>query len=171
MRSIVADHWNDEDFVVLKVDMRNAFNMISRQAVLDECSKHFPELLPWVAWCYKAHPQLWHALGRFVSAAGVQQGDPIGPLLFAVALNRLIVTINAIEGIKHNLWYLDDGLICGTRQAIMDCLQAILSAQFWTGLEVNMKKCELFSNSDLSYFPADIKKSNSSNMEILEAPG
>ena len=29
-------------YVVLKVDMRNASNMVSRQAVLDECATFFP---------------------------------------------------------------------------------------------------------------------------------
>ena len=37
-------HWEDHDFAVLKVDMRNAFNLVSRQAILDESTLHFPEL-------------------------------------------------------------------------------------------------------------------------------
>ena len=32
----------EEDFVVFKVDMTYAFNLVSRQAVLDECSA-FPQ--------------------------------------------------------------------------------------------------------------------------------
>eukprot|EP00731_Ephydatia_muelleri_P024145 Em0016g416a len=47
LRKCIEDHWDDEDFVVLKVDMRNAFNLVSRQAILDECASLFPELLPW----------------------------------------------------------------------------------------------------------------------------
>ena len=74
-------HWNTEDFVVLKVDMQNAFNVVSHQAVLDECSVHLPELLPWASWCYGQHPILWHTMGTISSEAGVQQGDPLGPLL------------------------------------------------------------------------------------------
>ncbi|KAL5503174.1 hypothetical protein EMCRGX_G010082 [Ephydatia muelleri] len=30
--------------------MTNAFNLVSRQAVLDECAQHFPELLAWMLW-------------------------------------------------------------------------------------------------------------------------
>ena len=55
VRSCVEKHWMDEDFGVLKVDMRNAFNLASRQILLSECEKHFPELLPWVRWCYSKH--------------------------------------------------------------------------------------------------------------------
>ena len=42
LRGCIEEHWMDEDFVVLKVDMRNAFNIVSRQAVLDECATFFP---------------------------------------------------------------------------------------------------------------------------------
>ena len=44
LRRCIEEHWVEEDFVALKIDLRNAFNMVSRQAVLDECSVHFPEL-------------------------------------------------------------------------------------------------------------------------------
>ena len=36
-----------QDFTVLKLDMCNAFNLVSRQTLLNECANHFPELLPW----------------------------------------------------------------------------------------------------------------------------
>ena len=31
--------------------------------------------------CYGQHPILWHAMGSINSETGVQQGDPLGPLL------------------------------------------------------------------------------------------
>jgi hypothetical protein len=34
--------------VLLKVDLKNAFNSVSRRAVLEAVAKHAPELLPWV---------------------------------------------------------------------------------------------------------------------------
>ena len=40
----IDEHWGDDDFAVLKIDMRNAFNVVSRQSLLSECAKHFPEL-------------------------------------------------------------------------------------------------------------------------------
>ena len=42
LHGCVEAHCNDEDFVVLKIDLRNAFNLVSRQAFLDECAAHFP---------------------------------------------------------------------------------------------------------------------------------
>ena len=63
LRRCIEEHWIEEDFVALKIDLRNAFNMVSRQAVLDEYSVHFPELAPWVNWCYGQHPVLFHQMG------------------------------------------------------------------------------------------------------------
>eukprot|EP00731_Ephydatia_muelleri_P025447 Em0017g530a len=47
LRACMDKHWFDDDFGVLKIDMKNAFNLVSRQALLSECAKHFPELFPW----------------------------------------------------------------------------------------------------------------------------
>ena len=82
LRDCVDEHWHDADFAVLKIDLHNAFNQVSRQAVLDACGLHFPELLPWSSWYYGQYPALWHHLGTISSEIGVQQGNPLGPLLF-----------------------------------------------------------------------------------------
>ena len=71
--AVCADeHWHDADFAVLKIDLHNAFNQVSRQAVLDACGLHFPELLPWSSWCYGQHLALWHPLGTITSEIGVR---------------------------------------------------------------------------------------------------
>ena len=94
LRNCIEEHWmQEEDFVVFKVDMTNAFNLVSRQ-VLDECSALIPEILPWVSWCYGSHPELWYPMGHLSSQSGVQQRDPLGPMLFALVLQKLISTID-----------------------------------------------------------------------------
>ena len=116
LRCCFDDHWADNNFVVLKVDMTNAFNLVSRQAVLDECAQHFPELLAWASWCYGQHPILWHSLRSLTSQTGVQQGDPLGPFMFALVLQKMVTTIHTDEacaGLLQNAWYLDDGSIAG----------------------------------------------------------
>ena len=35
MAACADEHWHDADFAVLKIDLHNAFNQVSRQAVLD----------------------------------------------------------------------------------------------------------------------------------------
>ena len=129
LRACVNKYWLDDDFVVLKVDMKKAFNMVSRGAILSECSKHFPELLPWATWCY-SHPFLWHPLGTLHSEQGVQQGDPLGPLLFSLFLNKLvskITTNTACADLSYHAWYLDDGVLAGPRPAVTQALSIIQS--------------------------------------------
>ena len=36
VRRCFQDHWKDEDFVIRKIDLTNAFNMVSRQALLED---------------------------------------------------------------------------------------------------------------------------------------
>ena len=54
LRICIEEHVNDNDFVVMNIDLRNAFNLVSRQTLLDECRAHFSELFhamgSWVLW-------------------------------------------------------------------------------------------------------------------------
>ena len=75
LRKCIELHWDDEDFAVLKNDMRNAFNLISRQALLSECSLFFPESIHgqvgvWFTALSVAPPRSSHFLIRCGSAAG-----------------------------------------------------------------------------------------------------
>jgi hypothetical protein len=38
---------------------------------------------------------------------GVQQGDPLGPVLFCLALHPVIKSLKS----EFNVWYLDDGVL------------------------------------------------------------
>ena len=41
LRHCIEAYWQHGDFVVFKVDMSNAFNLVSRQVVLEECATFF----------------------------------------------------------------------------------------------------------------------------------
>lgn len=70
---------------LLKIDFENAFNTIDRQAVLSSAATNFPTLARWVHWCYEQPSDLHFGKSVLRSSSGVQQGDPLGPLLFATA--------------------------------------------------------------------------------------
>ena len=95
LTNCVEANWQSGDFVIFKVDMSNAFNLFSREAVLEECATFFPELMPWVIWCYGSRTSLFHPQGRIWSQSGVHQGDPLGPLLFALLVLHKLVYIEA----------------------------------------------------------------------------
>ena len=57
-----------------------------------------------------------YPLGKISSQSGVQQGVPLGPMLFALVLNKLVSSIEADDDFFHillNAWYLDDGVLAG----------------------------------------------------------
>eukprot|EP00731_Ephydatia_muelleri_P028343 Em0019g1216a len=173
VRSCIKEHWIDDNFTFCKVDMSNAFNCVSRQALLEECAVHFPELLPWVGWCYGSQPTLWHPLGQLSSEVGVQQGDPLGPLLFSLVLHKVVSYIaqdRECLPLLFNGWYLDDGVLLGHSQAVNRALTLIQKMGPSLGLFVNVSKCELFGCGDLSSFPPEMKVSRVPNLVILGAP-
>ena len=163
-------HWQAVDFAVLKIDLLNAFNRVSRQAVLNACALHIPELLPGFQWCYGQHPALWHSLGTISSEIGVQQGDPLGPLLFCLVLQQIISAIAedvGCESLLLHYWYIDDGVVAA---AIARVLAIIQERGPPLGLNIIIAKCDLFSLRDLSSFPEEMRQSNVPHFEILGAP-
>ena len=173
LRTCIEQHWSENDFGVLKVDMTNAFNLVSRQAILSECAKHFPELLPWVSWCYGQHPLLWHYLGCLTSESGVQQGDPLGPLLFSLVLNILVMKVardSACSNLPFHAWYLDDGVMAGPRSSLCRILSLLQEEGPALGIIVNLPRCEAFSRHGLDMFPLLMKKSDKPSLEILGIP-
>ena len=72
--------------------------------------KHFPELAWVVEWLYGSQPLLFYGKEKLLSCEGVQQGCPLGPLMFALVLLNLTDKLRVnFPRLKANIWYLDDG--------------------------------------------------------------
>ena len=135
-------HAGSADKVLVKLDFANAFNTVSRQEVLSAACAHFPTLARWVNWCYGGPSTLQFGSSALQSAAGVQQGDPLGPLLFSAALHPLAAELRA-GPLDIAVFYLDDGVVAGDVAAVGAALKHIERRAAAIGLRLNLSKCEV----------------------------
>ena len=90
VRKVMQHHGSNSEYGLLSVDLTNAFNLVSRNAFLKGVKDHCPSLLAWTSYCFGGEaPFLWSGEDSIRSVRGVQQGDPLGPLLFAIALQPI----------------------------------------------------------------------------------
>ena len=104
---------------------------------------------------------------------GVQQGDPLSPMFFCLVLHKIVSAIVSDENCSSLLfhaWYQDGGVVAGPKHAVSRALAIIQEHGPPLGLFINAAKCKLFSLSDLSMFPPEMKRSSVLRLEILGAP-
>jgi hypothetical protein len=77
----------------------------------------------------------------------VQQGEPLSPLLFCCGIQGVSEAITKVCPQVMQQWYLDDGLLCGTEEQLVQCLAAIEDPLRERHLQLNLKKCELYGDS------------------------
>jgi hypothetical protein len=107
------------DEALLKIDFRNAFNLIDRGAFTRAACEKFPGLSQWTQWCYSTPSVLLYDHKLVInSTRGVQQGDPLGPLYFCCGIASLVEKIQGF-GPRYNKWYMDDGgVISGEKNLV-----------------------------------------------------
>ncbi|GKA07808.1 hypothetical protein Tco_0687032 [Tanacetum coccineum] len=75
---------SDGSLAMLTVDFSNAFNLVDRTTLLHEVRTRCPSISLWVDFLYGQSARLYVGDDHIWSTTGVQQGDPLGPLLFAL---------------------------------------------------------------------------------------
>ena len=123
---------------------------------------------------YSSQPFLHPGLDTIRSCCGVQQGDPLGPLGFALTLHRVVERIKAeILGLTLNAWFLDDGILAGSPGDLAAALHIIERDGPSVELYFNRTKSLLFipeeADTSLSPLPPDIPISHG-GFTLLECP-
>ena len=172
VRAWSARHSGSSHKALLKLDFRNAFNCVSREEVLKQTVVHFPALARWAAWCYRQPSCLQFGDRALESSAGVQQGDPLGPLLFSLALQPLAAELRS-DSLDLAVHFLDDGVLAGDFAPLGAALRLAQTRSRAIGLELNLDKCELVvfgaPNTQLlrPHFPANLLQRPDGSSRVL----
>ena len=162
---------------VLKLDFENAYNMIDRGEIAKQVAQHFPKLLPWFKFCYGVRGVLTCQGKRlpFDSCDGVQQGDPLGPLFFALGILKMGQKLK--ESLRESLplWYLDDGSIVGPGDELVQAWDLVRKEADKVGMRLNVDKCEIWAWEGeeaewMDKFPKEVRRVKESGFELLGCP-
>ena len=172
---LVQDHGLDASVALLKIDFENAFNKVDRSQFLHEVDAELPSLSRWARWCYQDKTHLWFNDTELESAQGVQQGDPIGPLLFALALRKVTARIaEKWPDLLLSAWYLDDGTVIGNRDTLGELVHFLGSDEVRSiGMQINMSKCEVWwptGNVLVPELPLAVVRAPAMGTEVLKIP-
>ena len=183
----------DSRRAVSAFDFHNAFNTERRQPTFTGLATLSPRLLRYYVWAYgKATPLLWHGHLSGWSGTGVKQGDPAGPLYFAVSTYPLFCSIrDAVERTVAERFPLAPSFVgitalCDDLKVVSDPTLALVISEVVqrkvaeSGRSLNIPKCRILVHPDSAHlvvWPTDwcpglcaTLPVVSSGMKLLGAP-
>ena len=125
--------------VIFKADFSNAFNTIRRDALMEKVKLYVPSVYGYVYQAYASETSLMYNGNIVHSATGVQQGDPMGPPLFALGVHSLAQEMKS----PLNAWYLDDVVCGGSPEVVLRDFKLLVDHSDELGLRLNQGKSEL----------------------------
>lgn len=143
----------EPDSALLRLDFANAFNTLRRASMLRSVAERCPQLSPLSQWLYGAHTNLWvqgapaDAL-PVSSQSGVRQGDPLGPLLFALTLQGPLERLDERVPAAAPLALHDDVSIQGPPDALGDACKVLIEEVAPLGLHLAVHKCAATASSN-----------------------
>src|SRR3984893_17293782 len=114
--------------------------------MLNEVSKRILELYYFCYLSYSCPSSLKFREWTIQSQEGVQQRDPLGPMLFCLTIHPLLSSLSSIL----TKGFLDDITLGGSEASVASDMQTIIEG----GQELGISKCELISLGDTTLIDA-----------------
>ena len=122
----------DGDGLLFETD----FNTLRRDCLLDTLLREIPELYPLCHSAYLGISLLCFGPHIIESAEGVQQGDPLGPLLFCLTLQPILQMFSS----RFRVGFLDDVCFRGSSLTAKNDLDVLITECNKIGLTLNVGK-------------------------------
>src|SRR6218665_590121 len=109
------------DCVLVKLHFTNAFNTLRRDSHLEAVERDIPELCSFAHASYSCRPMWRHGSSVIRSEESTQQGDPMGPLEFCIALQPILSELKS----ELRVAFLDDLTLGGKVDVVAHDVQHI----------------------------------------------
>lgn len=137
---------------VLCLDVRNAFNSMSRHALFIAVAEQVPQLLPYFLLIYGQSSPLMtltrDGVFELESAEGVKQGGPLSSFLFCLALHQVLVKGCEVEGVEGVAYCDDMNFYSSSLESLEVVYRLVESNLEEIGLKLRADKSKLLVNPE-----------------------
>jgi hypothetical protein len=160
----------NDDTVLALVDFTNAFNRVDRNSMMAQVLDRFPRVAGWVQYTYGTGAHLFAGPSALLATSGCQQGDPLGPLLFSLVLQPLLVRLRDNFSLTTGA-YLDDLTIAGSTSDVAAAIRWLQVEGPPFGLHLSLSKTVVWSPSSRDLRPGglfnDLSHASENGIELL----
>jgi hypothetical protein len=128
--------------VYLKLDLKAAFQYISRNAIYNKLQQLSPSSLPFFRSAYATTSKLLYLNKTIDSSFGVRQGSHESSTFFCCGIDDFLIELHTrFSHLDLNAWLFDDGNLIGDIEDVSACFAFILDRFPFFGPRLNLFKC------------------------------